>query len=119
MAQVIEFKRDKKFTLHEAQTLLPIIQRITSTAVARVEFLKKKIEEMDERLASRVLYEQEMIDCIHRWSDKIQKLGCTPKGLWLVDFDNGQGYYCWRYPEGDLSFYHTYQQGLTGRQPIL
>ena len=31
--------------------------------------------------------------------------GLEVKGLWLVDFDNGSGYYCWQYPEEGLQFY--------------
>ena len=33
------------------------------------------------------------------WAGEVQSLGLEAKGLWLVDFDNGEGYYCWCYPE--------------------
>ena len=35
-----------------------------------------------------------------------------------MDFDNGSGYYCWRYPEQRLEFYHSYDEGFGGRMRI-
>jgi len=31
--------------------------------------------------------------------EAMMRRGLEVKGLWLVDFDNGSGYYCWRYPK--------------------
>ena len=45
-------------------------------------------------------------------------LGLDIKGLWLVDFDNGSGYYCWKHPEVSLDYYHTYVVGFGGRVRI-
>ncbi|MBI4124682.1 MAG: DUF2203 domain-containing protein [Deltaproteobacteria bacterium] len=119
MGEVIELKRDKPFTLKETQTLLPIVRRITDESVALVEKLKKRVEEVDPPPDHRPAYERELNHIVDRWSDKILKLGAEPKGLWLVDFDNGAGYYCWRYPEEEVCFYHTYETGFSGRTPIL
>ncbi len=104
MAEVIEFKPNKKFTLQEAKKVLPVVKKITQEAVAMTE----QIENDSER--SKI---------IERWIEKIIKLGCEPKGLWLVDFDNGSGYYCWHYPEEDVEFFHNYEGGFKGRTPIL
>jgi len=38
--------------------------------------------------------------------------------LWLVDFDNGEGYYCWSYPEPAITHYHGYDDGFAGRISI-
>jgi hypothetical protein len=38
--------------------------------------------------------------------------------LWLVDWDSGDGYYCWRFPEQAIGFFHTYEEGFGGRLPI-
>ena len=48
----------------------------------------------------------------------VQSLGLEAKGLWLVDFDNGEGYYCWSYPEPTIAHYHTYDAGFAGRITI-
>jgi len=111
MAEVFELKRDKHFTLQEAKSLLPVVKRITQEAVDQVEALKKT--------SNQPYYEQELSQIVVRWSQKILKLGCEPKGLWLVDFDNGNGYYCWHHPEEDVEFFHAYETGFSGRTPIL
>ena len=49
---------------------------------------------------------------------ELQTLGAEPKGLWLVDFDNGVGYYCWCYPEPGITHYHGYSDGFAGRVTI-
>ena len=43
---------------------------------------------------------------------------CVVKGLWLVDWDCGDGYYCWRYPEASIAHFHGYDDGFNGRMPI-
>ncbi len=50
--------------------------------------------------------------------NEVQSLGLEAKGLWLVDFDNGEGYYCWCYPEETVAHYHGYEDGFRGRTRI-
>lgn len=102
---------NRPFTLHEAKELLPVVKRITNEAVEQVENLKV--------LAKKTDSEPEFAKIIDHWAKKIAKLGCEPKGLWLVDFDNGSGYYCWHHPEEDVEFFHNYDGGFKGRTPIL
>ena len=53
------------------------------------------------------------------WAEAVQALGAEAKGLWLVDFDAGSGYYCWKYPEAIVSHYHGYDDGFAGRMKIV
>ena len=53
------------------------------------------------------------------WAEAVQDLGAEAKGLWLVDFDAGSGYYCWKYPETTVSHYHGYDEGFAGRMKIV
>jgi hypothetical protein len=53
-----------------------------------------------------------------RWSREQEALGVETKGLWLVDFDSGSGYFCWQWPEERLEFYHGYEDGFAGRRRI-
>ncbi len=119
MGQLIELGKNKIFTLKQARELLPIIQRITKDAALLVERLQMRIEAVAPEPYHKPAYEIELNVVVEKWSQKIAKLGCDPKGIWLVDFDNGDGYYCWSYPEEDLSFYHTYDGAFAGRTPIL
>ncbi len=52
---------------------------------------------------------------VNAWAKEMNGLGLEIKGLWLVDFDNGSGYYCWKHPEPSLDYYHTYEEGFGGR----
>ena len=52
------------------------------------------------------------------WNSKVSRLGGISKGLWLVDFDSGDGFYCWKYPENDILYWHSYHEGFEGRVPI-
>ena len=53
------------------------------------------------------------------WAEAVQDLGAEAKGLWLVDFDAGNGYYCWKHPEPTVSHYHGYDDGFAGRMKIV
>jgi hypothetical protein len=35
--------------------------------------------------------------------------------MWTVDFDAGTGCYCWQYPEPDLVYFYSYEDGFAGR----
>jgi hypothetical protein len=55
---------------------------------------------------------------IERWKREMEALGAEVKGVWLVDFDNGSGYYCWRWPETTVDHFHGYEEGFGGRSRI-
>ena len=57
-------------------------------------------------------------EVVQAWARDLAARGLEVKGLWLVDFDNGSGYYCWRYPEDGLQYYHSYEEGFGGRMRI-
>ena len=94
----------KIFSYEDASALLPEVQRLTSEAVDRVESL-------DEATASSEDYQR----IVQQWADGVMSLGIDVKGLWLVDFDNGSGYYCWQHPEQSLQYFHGYEEGFQGR----
>jgi hypothetical protein len=94
----------KIFSYEEAVALLPAVQEMTSTAVSR-------IEQLDEEETPTEEYQQ----VIQKWADAVLSLGIEVKGLWLIDFDSGSGYYCWQYPEPSLQYFHGYEDGFRGR----
>jgi hypothetical protein len=103
----------KIFSYTEAAALLPEIKRQTQAAFERVEALKIGL---DGSRAAETRHEIDQI--ITEWAQAILDQGIDVKGLWLVDFDNGSGYYCWRHPEPGLHFFHSYEDGFRGRIPI-
>jgi hypothetical protein len=99
----------KVFSYEEAAALLPAVREETDGAVRRVESLAASA-------ATRARAEADAI--VQDWARGMLARGLEVKGLWLVDFDNGSGYYCWRYPEPGLQFYHSYEDGFGGRMRI-
>ncbi|MBI4374133.1 MAG: DUF2203 domain-containing protein [Deltaproteobacteria bacterium] len=118
---VVELKKNRLFTLKEAQTLLPIIRKITRETIRQVEDLEWKTKFghllKDEHRLENGRSEIQLL--IERWSDKVSRLGAEPKGFWLVDFNFGEGYFCWKYPEEQIGFFHDYQGGFSKRSPII
>ena len=94
----------KIFTYEDASALLPEVQRLTNEAVERANAL-------DEATATPDDYQR----LAEEWANEVMSLGIEVKGLWLIDFDNGSGYYCWQYPEESLQYFHGYDDGFRGR----
>ena len=101
----VEDPEKKIFTLEEARALLPRVQELTEEAVDRFGRLPANLEEERREVAEE-------------WAREIMALGAEIKGLWLVDFDSGAGYYCWKYPEPRLTHFHSYEEGFAGRLPM-
>jgi hypothetical protein len=106
------------FSLQEARDLLPQVKHLTADAVRRAESLASELEQTGEADPARAHLSDALRDVVNGWADEIRGLGVEVKGLWLVDFDNGEGYYCWRYPEETVCHYHGYEDGFAGRIPI-
>ena len=92
----------KIFSYEEAAALLPLVRQLTGDAVERVDELQSETPDEYQRVVAA-------------WAADIIRLGIEVKGLWLIDFDNGSGYYCWKWPEPSLQFFHGYEEGFGGR----
>ena len=102
------------WTLEGARALLPDVRQRTATAVEAVEALL----EQRERSGSPEALDAQVGKLTADWARAMEALGLEVKGLWLVDFDNGSGYYCWRWPETELAYFHGYEEGFAGRVRI-
>jgi hypothetical protein len=117
--EVVSLNRKQIFNLNEAQNLLPIIYRITDVAQKEVKLLANRVEAIKKTNIVRASeIETEINFIVEKWQDKVEKLGAKPKGLWLADFDKGDGYYCWKFPETQIAFWHGYNDGFSGRLSV-
>jgi len=94
----------KIFSYEDASALLPEVQRLTEVAVNAAGDLA------DDTVAT-----EDVQRIVQDWAQEVMSLGIEVKGLWLVDFDNGSGYYCWKWPEESLQYFHGYDEGFQGR----
>lgn len=82
-------------SLEAARELLPDVRSRTERAVGEVE-AQLPTRRSDPRAEAAIR------TVVGRWVRSMEAFGLEIKGLWLVDFDNGSGYYCWKWPEEDL-----------------
>jgi hypothetical protein len=102
------------FSYEEAAAMLPEVRRLTAAAYRAVEELGGD----GPSTGGGASLQKRLEETVNGWARALLGMGLEVKGLWLVDFDNGSGYYCWRYPEDGLHYYHSYEDGFAGRMRI-
>jgi hypothetical protein len=107
---------ERSWTLEGARAILPDVRSRTERAVEEAEALV--LEREGAEPSARSALDSRIRTVVERWAREMEALGVQVKGVWLVDFDNGSGYYCWRWPEGELAWYHGYEDGFAGRTRI-
>jgi hypothetical protein len=116
--QIAACNDPRVFTLAEAESLFPLVRRLTQAAYHELEPVRRSLEAMvpTNPLIQDVERQYEAI--VKRWVGKMERLGLVVKGLWLVDFDTGDGYLCWKFPELRIGYYHGYHGGYSSRVPL-
>ena len=107
------------FTLDDARAMLPQIQQLTAAAASELDPLMQQLEGVHENAPEHPRLHDSITSIVTAWAEAVQDLGAEAKGLWLVDFDAGDGYYCWKHPEPTVSHYHGYDDGFAGRMKIV
>jgi hypothetical protein len=108
----------RTFSYDEALESFPMVRDLTLLAQHRISTLLEQVggpEDLEERRES---LEAEVQEIVSDWATEVSSLGCQVKGLWLVDWDSGDGYYCWKHPEETVAHFHGYDEGFEGRVPI-
>lgn len=116
---VVGINQKSSLSLEEANLVIKVISKFTKEISERVDQLINQLESLGPGPIEKTkIIEKEVNELIESWNAKVRKLGGIPKGLWFVDIDAGDGYYCWKYPESELLYWHDYRSGYTGRMPI-
>ncbi|HEX4952861.1 MAG TPA: DUF2203 family protein [Thermoanaerobaculia bacterium] len=113
-----EARPRRTFSYEEALDTFPAVRDVTHAAVRQVEALLNCVQSREEMEARREELQSAYERIVQAWAEEVTSIGCEVKGLWLVDWDSGDGYYCWRYPEDSLAHFHGYEEGFSGRMPI-
>jgi hypothetical protein len=108
------------FTLQEARDLLPKVKDITKPVFELAASLAEELQEADKcDDEARVEELRERLQTlVESWAETVRDFGPEVIGLWLVDFDSGDGYWCWAYPEEALDYWHSYEGGFSSRVPV-
>lgn len=120
MSNIYSINTTRTFTKDEAQDLLPIVYRITQHHSDIVKALIEQIDVKQKKLGNDAWKsEQEINFHIEAWKSKMHKLGILSRGLWIGDFPaENDGYYCWKYPEKKIGFWHSKSDGYSKRISI-
>ena len=110
----------RSWSLATARAMVSEVRRLTAAAVDAVDVLEARRGEVagSGNEAGLAALEQELASAVAAWVRAMEALGVEVKGRWLIDFDNGRGYYCWRWPEEQLDYFHGYDEGFAGRVRI-
>lgn len=108
----------RSWTLEAARELLAEVRSRTERAVSECETLMQQREACAPDSQEGEALDARIQGVVGRWAREMEALGLEAKGVWLVDFDNGSGYYCWKWPERTLDWFHGYEDGFAGRLRI-
>jgi hypothetical protein len=108
------------FTLEEARAVLPHVQAVTRPVFELASSLAEELQAAEDSGDEvRVESLQGRLETLmEAWAEAVRDLGPDVKGPWLVDFDSGDGYWCWAFPEEDLDHWHDYEGGFASRIPV-
>jgi hypothetical protein len=109
----------RRFSLEDASALLPSVRDVTDGAVRACEQVVRRMDRLSPDDPEHARLGASLSEIVTRWTADVEAHGAEVKGLWLVDFDNGDGYYCWRHPEAAITHYHGYDEGFAGRMKIV
>ena len=130
----------KRFTLAEAESLIPSVDRLLRQAVELKSGYSSAEKRMDSFQQRIVMAGGMMVDrgkvrevrdrrdeaaaALRGLIEQVQELGCVIKDLdiGLIDFPTSfQGrevYLCWKLGEPSIAFWHGVDEGFAGRKPI-
>ncbi len=108
------------FTLEEARAALPQVQALTRPVFELASSLAEELQSAeDPQDDDRVEQLQQRLEALmESWAEAVRALGPEVKGPWLVDYDSGDGYWCWAFPEDSLDHWHSYEGGFASRVPV-
>ena len=108
----------KLYVLSEAAELLPVVRIVTENAYRRLSRLDERLELMLLCDPRRTAIADEYEKIVRKWIASITRLGAIPNGLWRVDFDTGEGYLCWRFPELKIGYFRDYDCEFDDRMSV-
>ena len=108
-------QKEKLFNLAEAREHLTLMQSITQSSQTLLTPVQDRLNRMLSNDPRRPSLEQKYESVVAKWRFKVEQLGATVNGLWVVEFDLGDVVLCWRYPELKLGFVRVHGQPFSKR----
>jgi hypothetical protein len=116
MSKITQIWREEQyFSLSEAKALLPLVERITNDHYRQLVPVQEKLNMMLSNDPRRLPYERAFEEVVSAWKKKMDRLGLTVKGLWVVEFEVGDGHLNWRFPELKIGYFRPRNADLSQR----
>lgn len=109
----------KTFSVESANRTLPLVRRFTEEAIEETDELSVQLQYLTKESPQFRLLAKRYDEALMRWAERIHRIGGIAKGLWLVDFDTGQGYLCWSHPEERVDHFHAYDGSYKTRVKVI
>ncbi|MBD67009.1 MAG: hypothetical protein CME62_17540 [Halobacteriovoraceae bacterium] len=102
---IYHLNHEKKFTEDEAYELVNLLHAITPKTRNKINSLNTQLEnhKFDNTRSEEI--QNELNTLIHKWSEKVRRLGGIPLALYKVRIPAEQGYYIWEFPKADIEFF--------------
>ena len=111
-------QEEKLFNLAEAREHLTLVQAITKKHQELLTPVQLRLSKMLSNDPRRPVVESEYENIVSKWKIKIEQLGASVQGLWMVEFNVGDAVLCWRYPELSISYAREKEQQFSERQQL-
>ena len=82
-----------------------LVQAVTKTQETLLAPVQDRLNKMLSNDPRRNVYERQYEAIVEQWRNKVELLGARVSGLWMVEFDVGEGSLSWRYPELSLNHF--------------
>ncbi len=105
--QINPLNTQKEFTEEEAYRLVEILVPITSKAKNSINALQSKMEvfQYQPELTNKI--QEDINTLIHKWSEKVKRLGGSPLALYRVRIPSeNNSYFVWEHPSIELELFH-------------
>jgi len=112
----------RKFTLAEANAILPEVIRSTERAAKLLQEVKQTFDSQKDASpdAAQAEFDSRCEYILETWSREIMELGAYPKGFFTVDFKSPvpDTLFCWTLGEQSITHTHKVFESFKDRIPI-
>lgn len=105
MAELIQIGKQQVFNLQEARLLLPTIEKITKRFHSRTTKIESRLQRLVMADPRRRSLLEDFGEHVSDWKTKMEGLGVSANNLWQVQFNVGDGFLCWQFPELVISHF--------------
>ena len=103
---IYHLNQEKFFTEDEALQLVNLLHAITPKTKNKINILNSQMETFKHDTYKLDSIQNELNELIHKWSEKVRRLGGIPLALYKVRIPAENGHFIWEFPKADIEFFN-------------